>query len=53
MVTKDARKPVLVIASGINRIEESLIEAHIGAKIEKATAEEVRNATGYAIGLEK
>jgi prolyl-tRNA editing enzyme YbaK/EbsC (Cys-tRNA(Pro) deacylase) len=47
---KTSNRPVLVIASGINRVNEKAIEALLGEKIGKADAEFVREATGYAIG---
>lgn len=47
--TKDGR-PVLVIASGANRVDEKKVRAVLGEKIERADAEFVREATGYAIG---
>ena len=43
-------KPVLVIASGTNRVDEKKVRALLGEKIERADAEFVRAATGYAIG---
>jgi prolyl-tRNA editing enzyme YbaK/EbsC (Cys-tRNA(Pro) deacylase) len=42
--------PVLVIASGTNRVNESSIASAIGEPIGKADAEFVRERTGYAIG---
>jgi prolyl-tRNA editing enzyme YbaK/EbsC (Cys-tRNA(Pro) deacylase) len=47
---KTSNRPVLVIASGINRVNEKAIEALLGEKIGKADAEFVREKTGYAIG---
>ncbi|CAG9219429.1 Peptidyl-dipeptidase dcp [Paraburkholderia tropica] len=41
--------PVLVIASGANRVDEKKVEAHVGA-IGRADAKFVREKTGYAIG---
>lgn len=41
---------VLVIASGVNRVNEKAIEASLGQKIERASPEFVRDATGFAIG---
>jgi len=49
MATESAT-PVLVIASGANRVNEARIAAALGEPIRKATADEVRAATGYAIG---
>jgi prolyl-tRNA editing enzyme YbaK/EbsC (Cys-tRNA(Pro) deacylase) len=46
----DAR-PVLVLTSGANRVDEAKLAAATGAtEVRKATADEVRAATGYAIG---
>lgn len=42
--------PVLVIASGTNRVNERLVSSHLNSEIAKADAEFVRNATGFAIG---
>ncbi len=43
-------KPVLVIASGSNRINEKIIEREIGEKVIKADANFVRDKTGFSIG---
>ncbi len=43
-------RPILVIASGANRIDERKVAAAIGEPVEKADAAFVRTATGYAIG---
>lgn len=43
-------KPVLVIASGVNRVDEKKIAAALGEPIGKADAAFVRDTTGYAIG---
>jgi len=43
-------KPVLVIASGVNRVDEAKIAAALGEPIGKADAAFVRDTTGYAIG---
>lgn len=48
--TKVTEKPVLVIASGSNRVDEQAIAAFIGEKITKADADFVRQHTGFAIG---
>ena len=42
--------PILVIASGSNRVNEKKIAELIGEKIEKPDAEFVREHTGFAIG---
>jgi prolyl-tRNA editing enzyme YbaK/EbsC (Cys-tRNA(Pro) deacylase) len=46
-VSDDA--PVLVIASGANRVDEAKVAAHVGP-LGKADARFVREQTGYAIG---
>lgn len=43
-------KPLLVIASGSNRIDEDLLASALGEKIKIAPAEFVRAATGFSIG---
>lgn len=43
-------RPVLVIASGANRVDEAKVAALVGEAIGKADATFVRDATGYAIG---
>ena len=35
--TKDTHKPVLILTSGSNRVNEKVIESHVGEKITKAT----------------
>jgi prolyl-tRNA editing enzyme YbaK/EbsC (Cys-tRNA(Pro) deacylase) len=45
-----SQRPILVIASGANRVNESRIESLIGEPLGKADAEFVRLQTGYAIG---
>jgi len=42
--------PVMVIASGINRVDERKLAALAGGKIRRADADTVRRVTGYAIG---
>ncbi len=41
--------PVLVVASGVNRVDEAKVAALVGA-LGKADARFVRESTGYAIG---
>ena len=43
-------RPVLAIASGVNRVDEKKVAALLGGKIGRADADFVREATGYAIG---
>ena len=46
----ESDRPILVIASGANRVNEGAIGALIGEPLGKANAEFVRRHTGYAIG---
>ena len=48
--TKANERPVLVIASGPNRVDVKKIAALMGEKITKADADFVRQHTGFAIG---
>jgi prolyl-tRNA editing enzyme YbaK/EbsC (Cys-tRNA(Pro) deacylase) len=48
--TRQTGKPVLVIASGVNRVKEKKIEALLGEHLGKADADFVREHTGFAIG---
>jgi prolyl-tRNA editing enzyme YbaK/EbsC (Cys-tRNA(Pro) deacylase) len=48
--TKAEKKPILVIASGINRVNEKRLRDLVGETIEKADADFVRERTGFAIG---
>lgn len=41
---------VLILASGINRVDEKIIEAELGQKIIKADGNYTREITGFAIG---
>lgn len=47
---KNSQKPILIIASGVNRVNEKKIRDYIGENIEKADADFVLLHTGYAIG---
>lgn len=47
---QESGKPVLVIASGSNHVETSLIAAQLGEPLGKADADFVREHTGFAIG---
>lgn len=52
LVFRGARsgEPVLVLVSGDNRADEARLEAALGEPVERADADWVRAATGYAIG---
>ena len=47
---RETDRPVLVIASGANRVDEKAVAALIGEKIGRADADFVRAKTGFAIG---
>lgn len=47
---RESGKPVLVIASGPNRVNEKRIAEYLGETIERADADFVREHTGFAIG---
>jgi prolyl-tRNA editing enzyme YbaK/EbsC (Cys-tRNA(Pro) deacylase) len=48
--TSESHRPILVIASGINRVSESLIAEQVGEAIKKADADYVFQHTGFVIG---
>jgi len=43
-------KPVLILTSGANRVDESRLSRYAGESIGRADAEFVRTTTGFAIG---
>jgi len=47
---KTSNKPILVLTSGANRVDEKRIREYAGESIGKADADFVRAVTGYAIG---
>ena len=47
---KHSERPILVIASGVNRVDEKKVEALIGEPLGKANADFVREQTGFVIG---
>jgi prolyl-tRNA editing enzyme YbaK/EbsC (Cys-tRNA(Pro) deacylase) len=48
--TEKTNQPVLILASGVNRVNEKAIAILIGEKIVKADADFTREVTGFAIG---
>lgn len=48
--TAKTHKPILILASGVNRVNEKTIATLIGEKIDKADADFTREVTGFAIG---
>jgi len=49
-VTKESGRPLLVIASGANRVNEKTLQALVGEKITRPDADAVRAITGFVIG---
>lgn len=49
-VTQDTRRPILIIASGANRVNEKTMAALVGEPLGKADADFVRLHTGFSIG---
>jgi prolyl-tRNA editing enzyme YbaK/EbsC (Cys-tRNA(Pro) deacylase) len=45
-----SHKPILVIASGVNRVNEKIIARLVGEEIRKADADFVHTHTGFVIG---
>ena len=47
---KVSQQPILIVASGTNRVNEKAVKEHVGEKLEKADADFVLEHTGFAIG---
>jgi len=47
---KESGKPILVLTSGANRVDEKRISGYAGEAIGRADADFVRTVTGFAIG---
>lgn len=47
---RDSGVPLLVVASGISRVDEKKLAALVGERILRADADYVRGATGFVIG---
>ena len=45
-----SRKPILVVASGVNRVNEKKLGQHLSEPVTMANPEFVREKTGFAIG---
>lgn len=48
--TVETTQPILILASGKNRVNEQAIEVLVGEKIVKADADFAREITGFSIG---
>lgn len=46
----ESGKPVLVVASGANRVDEAKVEALVSEPLERADAKFVKEKTGFSIG---
>jgi prolyl-tRNA editing enzyme YbaK/EbsC (Cys-tRNA(Pro) deacylase) len=47
---RDSGRPLLVVTSGANRVDEAKVAAIVGEPLERADADFVRVETGFAIG---
>ncbi|WP_419877494.1 YbaK/EbsC family protein [Brevibacillus centrosporus] len=47
---KKSERPLLVVASGVNRVNEKLISTYVEDELGKADADFVRERTGFVIG---
>ena len=47
---RDSGRPLLVVTSGVNRVDEAKVGAVVGEPLERADADFVRVETGFAIG---
>ena len=48
--TEDSQKPILILTSGVNKVNEKKAAKLIAEKIVKADADFVKNMTGFPIG---
>jgi prolyl-tRNA editing enzyme YbaK/EbsC (Cys-tRNA(Pro) deacylase) len=48
--TRQTKRPILVIASGRNRVNEKRLAERVGEPLDRADPEFVRECTGFAIG---
>ena len=47
---QNSQKPILLLVSGINRLDEKALVQKLGETLQKADADFVRSVTGFAIG---
>jgi prolyl-tRNA editing enzyme YbaK/EbsC (Cys-tRNA(Pro) deacylase) len=50
LVFMAADEPLLALVSGGNRLDTARLSAHLGRHVRRASADEAREATGFAIG---
>jgi len=48
--TADSHKPILILTSGTNKVNEKIVGAQLGVEIQFAPPDFVREETGFAIG---
>jgi len=48
--TRESSRPILVIASGTNRVNEKFLASWVGGRIGKPDSDFVRQQTGFSIG---
>ena len=51
LVFMAGQEPLLALVSGANRLDTERLAAHLGRPVRRAGADEVREATGFGIGL--
>ena len=49
-MTRRTKRPILVVTSGANRVNEETLATLVGEPLARASADFVREQTGYAIG---
>jgi prolyl-tRNA editing enzyme YbaK/EbsC (Cys-tRNA(Pro) deacylase) len=47
---RQSHRPILVVASGVNRVNENTLGRHVSEPVKMAKADYVREKTGFAIG---
>jgi prolyl-tRNA editing enzyme YbaK/EbsC (Cys-tRNA(Pro) deacylase) len=50
LVFMAGQEPLLALVSGANRLDTERLAAHLGRPVRRASADEVRDATGFGIG---
>jgi Cys-tRNA(Pro) deacylase len=47
---RQSHRPILVVASGVNRVNEKTLQRHVSEPVKMARADYVRETTGFVIG---
>jgi Cys-tRNA(Pro) deacylase len=50
LIARNSQQPILAVVSGSNRLDERKLAERVGEPVRMASADEVRQATGFAIG---